>query len=89
MDHNDHCHPQASGPKIGRKLQIFSGIFLLVFAASFLQPLAPLNQSLLDYLSIIWWAVLLGLFIGGCIDYFVPDGFLIRFLGQKKKRTLL
>ena len=89
MDHSDHCHAEPSGPKIGRKLQIVSGIFLIVLAASFLQPLTPLNQSLLDYLSIIWWAVLLGLLIGGCIDYFVPDGFLIRFLGQKRKRTLL
>jgi len=53
MDHSDHCHAEPSGPKIGRKLQIASGIFLIVLAASFLQPLTPLNQSLLDYLSII------------------------------------
>jgi uncharacterized membrane protein YraQ (UPF0718 family) len=28
------------------------------------------------------WAVLLGLVLGGVIDYFVPDGFIMRFLGQ-------
>ena len=33
--------------------------------------------------------MLLGLVLGGIIDYFVPDGFMIRFLGQKKKATLL
>ena len=85
----EHCHAETVGPKIGGKLQIVSGLFILVLAASFLEPLAALNESLRGYLSIIWWAVLLGLLIGGLIDYFVPDGFPIRFLGQKRKRTLL
>ncbi len=33
--------------------------------------------------------MLLGLFLGGAIDYFVPDGFVIRFLGQRRKMTLI
>ena len=82
---DEYCHAQTSGPKISRKLQIVSALFIVVLAASYLQPLAALNASLLSYLSLIWWAVLLGLLIGGVIDYFVPDGFLIRCLGQKKK----
>ena len=27
--------------------------------------------------------------IGGAFDYFVPDGFMIRFLGQKRKRVFV
>jgi uncharacterized membrane protein YraQ (UPF0718 family) len=86
------CHTEAPPeglPKIGRKLLIMGGIFLAVLLISFLGPLRDLNQSLLAYLSIVWWAVLLGLVLGGIIDYFVPDGFIVRLLGQKRKTTLI
>ena len=33
--------------------------------------------------------MLLGLVLGGIIDYFVPDGFIIRFLGRDSRFTLL
>jgi uncharacterized membrane protein YraQ (UPF0718 family) len=42
----------------------------------------------MSYLKIIWWAVLLGFIMGGLIDYFVPEEFIFRFLGGKKKRNL-
>jgi uncharacterized membrane protein YraQ (UPF0718 family) len=74
---------------MGRKLRIVGGVFLAVFLLSFADPLYALNESLLAYLKIVWWAVLLGLFLGGVIDYFVPDGFVIRFLGQRRKLTLI
>ncbi len=86
------CHAEAPPeglPKLGRKLLIVGGIFLAVLLLSFLEPLLALNESLLQYLAIVWWAVLLGLVLGGIIDYFVPDGFIIRLLGQKRKTTLI
>jgi len=86
--HCCHSAPADGVPPLGKKVKLFGGIFLAVFLLSFLPLLAPLNESLLDYLSIIWWAVLLGLVVGGVIDYFVPDGFMIRVLGQRRKRTL-
>ena len=64
-------------------------VFLAVLAISFLSPFAALNDSLLSYLAIVWWAVLLGLFLGGIIDYFVPDGFVVRALGKRSKVTLI
>lgn len=64
-------------------------VFAVVFAISFLPYFTALHESLVDYLSLVWWAVLLGLAIGGLVDYFVPDGFMIRFLGQKRKLTLV
>lgn len=86
-----HCHSEAADAPltINRKLKIMLAVFAGVTALSFLAPLAALNEALLEYLSLIWWAVLLGLVLGGIIDYFIPDGFMIRFLGQKRKTTLL
>jgi len=74
---------------VGRKLKIVGGLFLAVLLLSFLPPLAALNFSLLSYLAIVWWAVLLGLVLGGIINYFVPDGFIVHYLGQHRKLTLL
>jgi hypothetical protein len=74
---------------VGRKLKIVGGLFLAVLLLSFLPPLAALNDSLLSYLGIVWWAVLLGLALGGIINYFVPDGFIVHYLGRRRKLTLL
>jgi uncharacterized membrane protein YraQ (UPF0718 family) len=87
------CHesPEEPGslPALGSKLRIVGLLFLAVVAVSFLPVLEPLNDALMRYLGIVWWAVLLGLVLGGLIDYFVPDGFIIRFLGQPRKLTLV
>lgn len=86
------CHsskPKDEIPPINRRLAIMGSIFLGVLLLSFLPVLAPLNDSLLSYLEIVWWAVLLGLVLGGVIDYFVPDGFVIRILGGRNKLTLV
>ena len=62
------CHSKAAEdrgiPPLGRKLKIVGGIFLLLLALSFIPQLGALNDSLLDYLQIVWWAVLLGLVLG-------------------------
>ncbi|MGI9271822.1 MAG: permease [Woeseiaceae bacterium] len=76
-------------PTIGLKLKYVGALFAAVLLLSFLTPLAALNESLLSYLGIVWWAILLGLTFGGLIDYFVPDGFIVHFLGQRRKRSLV
>jgi uncharacterized membrane protein YraQ (UPF0718 family) len=88
--HCCHSHTTQSDsiPALGRKLKIVGALFLTVLALSFAAPFQALNESLLEYLQIVWWAVLLGLAFGGVIDYFVPDGFIIRLLGQRRKLTL-
>ena len=92
MEHAHHCcHAAAETtafPRPGKRLVIAGAVFLALLLASFLEPLAALNRSLLDYVGMIWWAVLLGIAIGGVIDYFVPDGFVIRFLGGRGLKTL-
>ncbi|MDH3748684.1 MAG: permease [Gammaproteobacteria bacterium] len=93
MEHSSHCSGSSSDgrtalPRPGRKLLIVLGIFLGVLVLSFLPVFAPLNTSLLQYLAVIWWAVLLGLLLGGVIDYFVPDGFIVAALGRHKRTAL-
>lgn len=91
MDHDPTCHSQTKTdqfPRLGTKLKISLVIFLGVFAISFLPILASLNESFIFYAKLIWWAVLLGLIFGGLIDYFVPDEFIFKYLGRKKRSTL-
>lgn len=94
MSETVHCchteqEPDAGFPAIGKNLRIVGTVFIAVFLLSFLAPLHALNDNLLDYLGIVWWAVLLGLLLGGIIDFFIPDGIIARFLGGKTKLTLL
>ena len=93
MEATGHCchgsQPSNEIPPINRRLLVVGSLFLAVFAMSFLPPFAALNESMLAYVSIVWWAVLLGLFLGGVIDYFVPDGFIVRVLGKRSKIALL
>ena len=86
---NDHNSSVDTPVRLGRNLTIALVVFLAVFAASFTEPFAALNKSLLNYVSVIWWAVLLGLILGGLIEYFIPDGFIVRFLGADQKLSLL
>jgi len=86
---HDHCHVPAQTIQIGKKLKIVGGLFIVILALSYLPILVKFNESLLSYLSLIWWAVLFGLLFGGIIDYFVPDGFVFKYLGQRKKRTII
>ena len=90
MSHCCHSAPKKDEiPAINRRLLVVGSIFLGVLLLSFLPLLAPLNESMLQYLAIVWWAVLLGLVLGGIIDYFVPDGFVVRLLGGRSKLTLI
>ncbi len=97
----EHCSVSSAGSekdssegskkiRPSKKLVLFLVLFLAVFAISYLpfDFLESLNESFISYLKIIWWAVLLGLFIGGLIEYFVPEGFIYKYLGKRNKRTL-
>lgn len=83
-----HCESEKKSIKIGKKLKVVGLLFIFVFIISYLPVLSKFNQSMVSYFKLIWWAVLLGLFIGGLVDYFVPDGFIFKYLGQKKKQSI-
>ena len=80
----DHCEYPETKIVLGKKLKIVGGLFIGLFVLSYLPTLAPLNESFIAYFKIIWWAILLGLLIGGLIDHFVPENFIFKYLGQKK-----
>ncbi|MBD3361192.1 ATPase [Candidatus Woesearchaeota archaeon] len=78
----------AKGIKFNLKVKITMAVFIALFAFSFFPGLESLNKSIMDYLKLVWWAVLLGLFLGGVIDYFVPRDFVFKYLGKKKVSSL-
>ena len=90
-DHDDceHCGPTPPKIKLGKKLKITGILFIAVIALSYLPFLSELNESLIEYLKLIWWAILLGLVIGGVIDYFIPQEFIYKIMGRRRKRSLL
>lgn len=58
-------------------------------ALSYIAPiLAPFRSSLVMYLGRIWWAVLLGLALGGVIDHYIPREYVSSILAGPKKRTI-
>lgn len=71
------------------KLWIMIFIVLVVMGASFFIPLLePVYDAFMDYFKLIWWAILLGLFLGGVIDYFVPDEYIAHILARKGKKSI-
>jgi len=61
----------------------------LLMAGLLLDPLRPFHDAFMDYLGLIWWAVLLGFLVGGVIDYFVPREYIEKYLSRHRKRTIL
>jgi uncharacterized protein len=64
-------------------------LILFVVALSYkINILEPFRMSLFMYLKDIWWAILLGLILGGVIDYFIPREYISKILSKHKKRTI-
>ena len=71
------------------KVIIVASVLALILALSYIAPiLEPFRKSFLMYLRWIWWAILLGFFLGGIIDYFIPREYISHFLAKPKKRTI-
>jgi len=65
-----HCEIKGGHrPWYKERLYIVGLLTIFLFIASyFFAFLNPLFNALVDYLKLIWWAILLGLFLGGVID---------------------
>jgi len=88
--HKNSCHKKEESPfKLNAKLLYALATLFVVWALSFLPQLEVLNNALHSYLSLIWWAVLVGFLLGGIIDYFVPRGFIYKYLGNGGFRSLI
>jgi hypothetical protein len=60
----------------------------LLLASFFIPGLEPFQHTFLLYLKTIWWAVALGLFLGGLIDYYVPREYISQILARRSPRTI-
>ncbi len=83
------CQHKASNPFFRDKLFIVSAIILILLLVSlFLPILRPFQKHFLDYAKSIWWAVFLGLFLGGIIDYYIPKEYISKVLARKRPATI-
>ncbi len=84
------CYPSVRKPFFRNRLFIISSIsLLLVLASLFFSFLMPFRQAFIAYLKTIWWAVLLGLFLGGIIDHYIPQEYISKILARKSPFTIL
>ncbi|MBI4374339.1 MAG: permease [Deltaproteobacteria bacterium] len=61
---------------------------LLFIAGSFFPILKPFQTSLLHYIRMIWWALLLGFLLAGVIDRYIPPEYISKILARRSKRTI-
>jgi uncharacterized membrane protein YraQ (UPF0718 family)/YHS domain-containing protein len=83
------CYPSAKKPIFKNKLFIVSGICILLVLLSLVFPfLISFRRSFLMYLKTIWWAITLGLILGGLIDYYIPREYISKVLSSRKPNTI-
>ncbi len=81
-----HCVAKKQ-PWYKERLYVVSLITIVLLITSYFS-LPKLYTAFIDYFRVIWWAVLLGLLIGGVIDYFIPREYISKFLSTHKKRSI-
>ena len=62
---------------------------ILTLFSYFLDFLRPFRMYLFMYVRMLWWAVALGLLLGGIIDAFIPREYISHIMSKKKKRTIV
>jgi len=77
-------------PFYKNKTFIIALILIAVSLLSYLLPiLTPLRKSLIIYFKAIWWAILLGLVLGGVMEHYIPKEYITHILSKPKKRTIV
>lgn len=88
---SNHCKDKFTKTKtfFKNRLFIISSIpILLIWISFFIPILEPFRKAFLMYLKTIWWAVALGLFLGGAIDYYIPKEYISKILAKKAPSTI-
>ncbi|MCX5709208.1 MAG: permease [Candidatus Omnitrophica bacterium] len=89
MVENHACCETSPKPFWKNKLFILACVSVILVVASYLIPiLAPFRIAFLDYWKKIWWAVLLGLLLGGVIEHYVPREYVSKILSRKRPSTI-
>ncbi len=83
------CRTPGAKPFFKNKLFIISSFAILLLVLSlFISQLASFGKIFRTYIKNIWWAVALGLLLGGFIDYFIPREYISRILSRKRPSTI-
>ncbi|MFC1576570.1 permease [Candidatus Omnitrophota bacterium] len=84
------CEEGSKTPLYKNKTLIVTSVLAFLVLLSYILPLLePFRMALFVYLKRIWWAILLGLFLGGVVDYYVPREHISFVLSRPGKRTIL
>ncbi len=84
------CSVKTGNPWFKEKLFIIVVIlFILLAIGYFFDPEKRFFNAFIDYLELIWWAILVGFLIGGIIDYFIPRQYIEKYLSRHRKRTII
>ncbi len=89
---HEECFSCAVKPKKWYKERLFMVgivVIVLLIIGYFIPYLNDFFDAFIDYLKLIWWAVLLGFLVGGIIDYFIPREYIEKYLSRHRKRTII
>lgn len=82
------CH-QEKKSLFANKLFLVTVFIVVLITLSYIFPqLVAFRKILFQYLKSIWWAVTLGLFLGGVIDYYIPREYISKILAKRSARTI-
>ncbi len=84
------CTVKTGRPWYKERLFIVIAIVLIFLVLGYvLDPEKRYFNAFIDYLKLIWWAILIGFLIGGIIDYFIPRQYIEKYLSRHRKRTII
>ena len=88
---DDHvcCHQSKKGLLKNKLFLVFVFTLGLALLSYVFPQLKAFREVLVHYLKAIWWAVALGLFLGGVIDYYVPREYISKVLARKSPLTIV
>lgn len=83
------CHQNNKSFFRSKLFLVLAITLVLVFFSYFFLPLETFRKVLFHYIESIWWAVFLGLFLGGIIEHYVPREYISCVLARKSPLTIL
>ncbi len=88
---NNHtcCSDPSRGILKNKLFLVFIFTLALVFLSYIFPALVSFRKVLFYYFKSIWWAVSLGLFLGGIIDYYIPREYISKVLSRKTPLTIV
>ncbi|MCF7908476.1 MAG: permease [Candidatus Omnitrophica bacterium] len=83
------CLTVAKNPFYKNKTFIVAlAMAILSLASYFIPLLEPFRKTLFNYFKILWWAIALGLLVGGVIEHYIPRHYISLLLSRPRKRTI-